>query len=313
MQLSIVTTLYQSGSFVSEFHEKISSVVAELLVEYEIIFVNDGSPDNSLDIALDIAATDSSVTVVDLARNFGHHKAILAGLSQACGERIFLLDIDLEEEPGWLLKFWEEMQSSDVDVVYGVQPVRQGGIVKKVTGRLFYQVFNLCSEVSIPSNLCTVRLMTREYVQALTELKDENLFLAGNAAWIGFKQKAIVVDKKSRKSTSTYSALAMLKLSWNAITSFSSYPLQLVFMLGLLISSFSGIFGLYIIITRLLMPGAVQVGFASIIVSIWFLSGLIILFVGLIGLYLAKIFTEVKGRPQYIVRRIYRSEKNDRS
>jgi putative glycosyltransferase len=297
--------MYNSSSFVEEFHERMTRAAASCTADYEIVLVNDGSPDDSLECALAIARKDSHVKVVDLSRNFGHHHAILAGLSQAEGERVFLIDIDLEEQPEWLHTFAAEQERSRADVVFGVQQARVGGMISRYLGGMFYKLFNALSETKIPENVCTVRILTRDYVQAVLSLKDRNLFLAGNFAWAGFDQRQVTVQKKWRGGRSNYTLKRTIRLFFDAVSSFSSYPLRVIFVTGLVISILSGLFGLEIAIRKILNPDAVLLGFSSVIVSIWFLGGLMIFFLGVIGLYLSKIFVEVKDRPQFIIRRIY--------
>ena len=304
MELSIVTTLYYSEGYIKEFYKRISESAAKITDDYEIIFVNDGSPDKSLQTAIEIHETDSHVKIVNLSRNFGHHKAILAGLSQAQGEYIFLIDIDLEEKPEWLKQFWEVLHDQKVDAVFGVQEKRTGDLYKRLTGTLFYKIFNLISEIKIPENACTVRLMSSSYVNALLSLKDQNLFLAGNVMWAGFSQIPIYVNK-SNKKTISYSPLKTLLLAWEAISSFSAYPLRIVLTIGLLISIASLIIGAVVFARKIIAPEAIQLGYSSIILSIWFLGGVTIFFIGIIGLYISKIFSEVKERPQYIIKKIY--------
>lgn len=238
MYLSIVTTLYYSAPYIPEFYQRVSTEAQKLTDDYEIVFVNDGSPDDSLDIAVKLHQEDGRIRVIDLSRNFGHHKAIMTGLSYARGKLIFLLDSDLEEEPELLSLFHEHYQSSDVDVVYGVQKVRKGNIFEKITGEIFYKFFNLISSYPVPANLITARLMTQRYVKALVDHKDKEIFLAGLWAITGFKQVPLVVKKHS-KGESSYNFLRKLSIAINSITSFSNKPLIFVFYLGGLISLIS--------------------------------------------------------------------------
>jgi putative glycosyltransferase len=305
VKLSIVTTLYKSQEFINEFYQRMVAEAGKCNRSFEIIFVDDGSPDGSKEMVKTLIEQDSRLMLVELSRNFGHHYALVAGLGQARGELVFLIDSDLEEQPEWLGLFWESMQSSNADVVFGVQTWRTGSFFKKYSGELFYKIFNLVSDTKIPKNLCTVRLMSRDYVQALLSLPDKSLFLAGNCAWAGFQQQPQMVQKKQIRRHSTYNITKMMGLVLNAITSFTSYPLNLVFFIGLTISTFSGIFGSIMIIEKLIYPERILLGYSSMMVSIWFLGGLIILFVGIIGLYLSKMFLELKGRPQYIIRKVY--------
>lgn len=308
MYLSIVTTLYCSAPYINEFYQRISIEAQELADDYEIVFVNDGSPDDSLDIAVKLHQEDERVRVIDLSRNFGHHKAIMTGLSYARGKLIFLLDSDLEEEPELLSLFHEHYQSSDVDVVYGVQKVRKGNVFEKIAGGVFYRFFNLISSYPIPPNLITARLMSQRYVKALVDHKDKEIFLAGLWAITGFKQVPLVVKKHS-KGESTYNFLRRLSIVINSITSFSNKPLIFIFYLGAVISLISAIAVIVLIIRRVFFNVLLS-GWPSLIVSIWFLGGLTIFSLGVIGIYIAKIFSETKQRPYTIVRNIYESSRN---
>lgn len=305
MYLSVVTTLYNSESLVDEFHRRASAAAAAISSDYEIIFVNDGSPDGSLDMAINLVEADEHVKVVEFSRNFGHHAAAYAAIESASGERIFLIDSDLEESPEWLLDFAKIMDKEGADLVYGVQNKRQGGIRQKTLG-FFYRIFNTLSETKIPRNVCTVRLMTKEYKEALLKLREKNLFLAGMFAWTGYHQLAMPVDKKPRKADeSSYTPLRMFRLLVDAITSFSAFPLYLAFFLGMVVSSIAGLFGAYMIVKKIFVPETVLAGYASLITSIFLVGGMIILFLGVIGIYLSKVFVEVKDRPNFVVKRRY--------
>jgi putative glycosyltransferase len=305
MDLSIVTTLYGTGPHVVEFYERAKAAAEATTPDHEIIFVNDGSPDDSLGEVLAIAKNDPAVVLIDLTRNFGHHAAILAGLTHARGRRIFLIDSDLEEQPEWLSDFSDRMDESGADVVYGVQESRQGGPFRRLSGFLFYKLFNALSTTKIPVNPCTVRLMDRAYVKALLDLPERNVFLAGSFAWLGFDQLAVPVHKQRSKS-SRYGVVRTVSLFLNALTSFTSYPLHVAFALGSLISAAAGLYGSFLIINKLVAPESVVSGFAALMVSIWFLGGLIILLIGLIGIYVSRVFVEVKERPVFVVRSVWK-------
>jgi len=305
MDLSIVTTLYKSAPFICEFYERAVAAAGRVVDDFEIVFVNDGSPDDSLTIAMSIADRDPRVKVIDLSRNFGHHHAVFAGLKEAAGKRVFLLDVDLEEQPEWLDQFWATLEETRSDVVYGIADQRHGSFFKQVSGKLFYKLFNVASEVPIPANVCTVRLMSRRYLGALLSFGESSLFMAGLFAWAGFCQIPLVVSKQRRRGASNYHLLRLTGLFIRAITSFSSYPLWIVFVLGVMLTALSFSAGAYLVVRKLLSPDTVFLGYASMMVSLWFLGGLIISFIGVIGLYLAEIFVEAKRRPQYIIRQTY--------
>ena len=303
-KLSIVTTMYQSESFIREFHERASLAARKLVADaYEIIIVNDGSFDGSLAIAKELAEQDAHVVVVDLSRNFGHHRAMMTGLSFSSGEQVFLIDSDLEESPEWLLTFDEVYANEDVDVVYGVQGNRRGGWFERVTGHLFYRLFRSATGVAQPENIVTSRLMSRRYVDALLKHQERELNIGGLWVITGFGQRQIEVEKL-RLHPTTYSISAKFGHFINAITSFSSLPLVVVFYAGLMITM-SALGYVTLLVVRHFSYGGAPDGYTSLIASIWFFSGLTILFLGIQGIYVAKIFSEVKQRPYTIVRAVY--------
>ncbi|WP_077605784.1 glycosyltransferase family 2 protein [Salinivibrio kushneri] len=212
MKLSIVATLYQSAPYIREFYQRARKVAYELVEDnYEIVLVNDGSPDNSLDLAIELAEMDHHVIVVDLSRNFGHHKAMMAGLSYAKGEQIFLIDSDLEEEPEWLLTFSAKMDQESCDVVYGAQISRKGNRLERWSGQWFYRLFKRLTGLALPDNVVTARLMTRRYVSALTQHQEREVFMAGLWYITGFKQSPITVRKHDNSET-TYTLRRKLSL-----------------------------------------------------------------------------------------------------
>jgi len=306
MRLSVVSTLYKSKPFLSKFLEEIIKAIQELnIVEYELVFVNDGSPDNSFKFLLDQKKNIPQIKLIDLSRNFGHHYAIQAGLCHAEGEYIFLIDNDLEVSPLVLIDFFNTMQlNSECDVVYGYQDKRKGKFIESYIGSLFYKVFNFFSETKISENILTERLMTRQYVADILKLHDKNLFLAGLMNWIGYNQIGLAVTKTTREGNSTYTVWKRINLMIEAITSFSAYPLKMLFYFGLIITFFSFLFGAYFLSVKLFYPELVLSGFTSVITVLTFSTGLIILSIGTIGIYLEKVFNQVKNRPTFIVKRI---------
>lgn len=306
MKLSIVATLYQSAPYITEFHRRVSAAAKQLVGEnYEIILVNDGSPDNSLDLAVQLTENDGHVVVVDLSRNFGHHKAMMTGLVTAKGQRVFLIDSDLEEDPEWLLSFAKQMDAEASDVVYGVQAKRKGGVLEQVTGKIFYQSFRLLTGISQPNNIVTARLMSRRYVDALLLHQERELNIGGLWIITGFKQCQQIV-RKHFSSPTTYSFSRKFSHFVNAVTSFSSLPLVFTFYSGLFISISALGFIIYLM-SRYFLIASPPDGYTSIIASIWLFSGLIIFFIGVQGIYISKVFSEVKQRPYTIIRHVYGS------
>lgn len=304
MKLSIVATLYKSSLYVNEFYARISTEARKLTDDYEIIFVDDGSPDDSLHKAVELHRQDPKVVVIELSRNFGHHKAIMTGLAHTKGEFIFLIDSDLEEEPEFLSKFWEKMQNSnDVDVVYGVQETRKGNWFEQWSGKLFYMIYNFLSNIKVPKNLITARLFTEKAVKMIIAYQERELCLGCIFHDIGLTQVEVKIKKYSH-SASTYTLRRKISLMINSIVSFSNKPLWYVFALGLLITSISGIIILKLLFSKLFQDVTIN-GWTSVMISIWFFGGLIILVLGIIGIYLSKIFIEVKQRPYTMIKNIY--------
>jgi putative glycosyltransferase len=303
MNLSIVATLYQSAAFLREFYTRSCAAAAKITSDFEIVLVNDGSPDNSLEIARALLQENPRVRVVDLSRNFGHHKAMMTGLIHSKGDLVFLLDSDLEEEPELLSQFFEVLEASGADVVYGVQEKRKGKLFERVSGSAYFKVFNAFSAYPIPVNHLTARLMTRRYVDALVRYQESEFVMSSLWALTGFKQVPISV-RKHLKSTSSYGLRKKIAHLVNAITSSSNKPLVVIFYLGCLILLASSIAAMDLVYRKVAF-GILLEGWSSLIVSLWLLGGITIFCLGVIGIYLAKIFNEVKRRPYTIVRRIY--------
>jgi putative glycosyltransferase len=302
MKLSIVTTLYRSAPFIEEFHRRATEAALRITDDFEIVMVDDGSPDNSLDIACSLASKDTRVRVVELSRNFGHHKAMMTGLDHARGELCFLIDSDLEEDPAVLADFHERLRP-DVDVVYGYQRQRAGGLVQRVTGRIVYRLFDLLLPYKIPLNAMTVRLMRRQYVDALCMHREQQTVIGGLWVISGFRQIGVPLIKQVRIGP-TYSTWRRWITLIDSITSFSEVPLVGIFYLGIFISALSGLVGLELLLQRFVFERALE-GWVSVMLSVWFLGGVMIFCIGIIGIYVSKIFIETKGRPYTIVRGIH--------
>ncbi|MCY7375350.1 MAG: glycosyltransferase family 2 protein [Pyrinomonadaceae bacterium] len=306
MLLSIVTTLYYSSPYIEEFYQRTKKGLEEISADYEIIFVNDGSPDDSLEVVVALHEQDKRIKIIDLSRNFGHHKAIMTGLAHARGDLVFLIDSDLEEEPELLTLFYEEFGKANADVIYGVQKKRKGEWFEQFSGKIYYFMFNLLTGYKAEANVLTARLMTRNYVQALIEHKEQEFDIMGLWSLTGFKQSAVVVNKNF-KGTSAYNIRRKISLFINTVTAFSSRPLLGMFLLGLIIFGFSG--GLFFLMFFIHLFIDEIEGWKLAAASVWTLGGLIIICLGTIGIYISKIYIETKRRPYTIIRKIYESEK----
>ncbi|ESU19803.1 Glycosyl transferase, group 2 family protein [Flavobacterium enshiense DK69] len=307
MKISVVSTLYKSKVFLEQFLIEIGKALSAIECnDFELLFVNDGSPDDSVEYLLGRKKDIPQIKIIDLSRNFGHHYAIQAGLQYANGDYIFLIDNDLETSPEILVEFYNEIKGNQsLDVVYGFQESRKGDFLERNSGSLFWILINKLSDTKIPHNILTERLMTHQYVKELLRLQDANLFIGGMMYWVGFNQKGIPVKKGARDGASTYTFKRRAKLMLQAITSFSGKPLEWLFYFGLSISFFSFLFIIYLVIQKLIYQDQVQLGWTSIIAINVLILGVISTFLGIIGIYIYKIFKQVQGRPNAIVKRIY--------
>lgn len=302
MKLSVVTTLYKSAPYIEEFARRVCMEAEKITDDYEIIMIDDGSPDNSLEVALNIQKSNPHLHIIELSRNFGHHKAMMTGLDHANGEFVFLIDVDLEEPPELMTCFYEEMQKGRWDVVYGVQKERKGDIAKRIGGRLGWWLIQTMVPVQIPRNQTTVRLMKKQYVRELVRHKEHMTAIGGLWIITGFQQTGLLFDKICL-GNSSYSFLKRLRVLLDSVTSFSERPLYGVFFLGLGIFIMSSIVALYLISRKI--SGTILDGWVSVMVSVWGLGGLTLLCIGLVGLYVSRIFIETKNRPYTIVRRVH--------
>ena len=304
MKLSAVTTLFHSYPFIEEFYQRITAEIKKITDDYEIIFVNDGSPDNSTEVVLQLQESDASVILIELSKNFGHHKAMMTGLRFAEGDYIFMIDSDLEEDPELLSAFWQQLQDSkDTDVVYAVQKKRKGSWFEKVSGKLYYTLFSTLSTTKYPVNTLTARIMSRRYLEALKGFEEKEADLWGLFVLTGFKEERIMVNKK-HKGKSTYTLRRKIGVTIDTITTLTHRPLYLIIVVGLIvtIASIVNAFVLAIIYFRTGDVSSQKI----IIGSIWLMGGFILTALGIISIYLSKMFLEVKNRPLSIIRKIYR-------
>ena len=302
MYLSIVTTSFNSSKTIAKFFEEINNVVLKLNIsEYEIIIVDDGSKDETVEILKKIKKDLNNIRIISLSKNYGHHKALMTGLNEANGQYILIIDSDLEEDPLNLERFFNEIEN--FDFVYGIQEKRSAGLITNFFGNIFYRFFNFISSAKIPENLTTMTLMTKKVKEELAQFKEKEIFFHGILHTIGFTKKGILISKTFKGKTE-YTFSKKLNLFFDAITSFSGLPLKIFFYSGLIISSLSALYALYLIFGyvtfKILVPG-----FTTLAVLILFFGGVIILGIGILGIYIQKIFLEVKNRPRVTIKKRY--------
>ncbi|KUI15635.1 glycosyl transferase [Mycobacterium lehmannii] len=305
MKLSIVTTLYQSSRYLEEFYRRITEAASTITDNYELILVNDGSPDDSLEAAKKLLSRDRRIVIVELSRNFGHHRAMMTGLEHTKGDFVFLIDVDLEEDPENLVIFWNYLRTHpEADVVIGeIQTKKQGGLTRRLASSWFYDLFNSLSYVKISNKELVSRLMRRAYVDTLVAYQERELFIPGIWVHAGYNQHYVPAEK-TFDGHSTYTLRRKLTMVVEAITSFSAKPLLMVFYTGVMFVVSACLIILYLIISKILFGYSV-VGWASLVAILFFIGGMIIFSLGIVGIYTAKIYTEVKQRPKSIVKNVY--------
>lgn len=302
MKLSIVTTLYKSSVYINEFYSRISQEVTKITDNYEIIFVDDGSPDDSLSKVIKIGEKDHHVKVIELSRNFGHHEAIIAGLNYSTGDYIYLLDVDLEDKPEWLSIFYNHLITNNCDVVYGKQKKRSGNYFRKFFGNLWYKIIKNILKVEHDENVCTARIMTRNYVNQLNKFEEKFFVLTGIFYQTGFKQEPFLIEKKFR-NISNYDFLKKISITLKFIVGNSNIPLFFIAFLNLITSILSMFISFFIFVRSLYIDGLLP-GWSSIVFLISLFYFLISLSISTISLYLVSINQETKKRPRYIVKSI---------
>ncbi|MHB8704220.1 MAG: glycosyltransferase family 2 protein [Candidatus Tyrphobacter sp.] len=310
--LSVVVPLYNEEGNVAPLFERIEAIMTRLpqAPSYEIVAVNDGSSDSTLDRIRDELRRRSGVVLVSLSRNFGHQLAATAGIDTATGDAVILMDGDLQDPPELIEAFvakWRE----GYDVVYAIRRSRKGESLFKVfTARLFYRIVRRLTKVDIPVDAGDFRLMSRRVVDALRSFRERHRFLRGMVSWVGYKQIGVPYDRDERHSgTTKYPLAKMLRFAVDGITSFSDAPLRLTSYLGFCSSVVAFVYAIYVIVSKLLNvnPLGYTPGWASTIVAVLFLGGVQLIGIGILGEYLGRVYDEVKGRPIYLISEIERS------
>ena len=302
-KVSVVIPMYYEEEVANECYNKVSSILKNLEnYDYEIIFVNDGSKDRTLEILEDVAKKDEKTKVISFSRNFGHQAAVTAGLKEVTGDAIVIIDADLQDPPELIpdmLKFWEQGN----EVIYGKRKTRKGeSHFKLFTAKMFYKTLNALSDVEIPKDTGDFRLVDRKVVDVVNSLPEHNKFLRGLFSWVGFKQIPYEYERQERFAGKTkYPLKKMLKLASDGIISFSNKPIKLVGALGMFSIVISILLLVYAIISYIFKLNNLSAGWTSIIVAITFFAGVQLLSLWVISEYIGRIYDEAKGRPQYII------------
>jgi len=303
--LSVVIPCYNEESGVDALFARLLPVLDALAVPYEVVCVNDGSRDSTLERLVAAARRIPALKVVDLSRNFGKERALSAGLAHATGEVVVPMDADLQHPPeaiAAMIAKWRE----GYEVVYAVRNARTGqGLADKLFAKAFYWVFDNLSEVPLPREVGDFRLMDRKVVDAVNRMPERSRFMKGIFAWVGFRQTGVTYVQAERTvGTTKFGFLRLLRFAFDGLTSFSNFPLRIWGVIGAAISSLAFVY-IVVRIIRTLIWGIDVPGYESILVSVLFLGGMQLLTLGILGDYLGRVFDEVKGRPLYIVREVY--------
>lgn len=300
--ISVVIPAYNEEKNLPLMRESLEKIFEKLSYEYEIIFVNDGSTDGSLDVLKKMARKDSRIKILDFSRNFGKEVAISAGCHAAGGDAIITMDADLQHPPRLIKKFlalWE----NGAEVVYTVRKENSGArMFKKISSRLFYWIFNKISDMKSESGTTDFRLMDRKVIEVFRTFPERERMFRGLIDWMGFHRVKVEFTASQRVNGSpAYSYSKLFRLAMNSFTSFSLFPLRVAGYLGVCISSVSGLVLFFMLFSKLWDPGLFT-PVAILAISNVFLVGIVLISLGLIALYIARIHTEVSGRPLYIVR-----------
>jgi glycosyltransferase involved in cell wall biosynthesis len=315
MKYSIVVPIYFDGYLARDLCDEIDAVMKEYLHkdfikdDVELIFINDGSTNDSLSLLEKILGDFLFVKVIDLSRNFGQHSAIACGLHYAKGEVVIRMNVDMQDHPIFIPKLLNYLHANDVDLVIGQYDKRQSRLIDKITSNIYFWVFRLLTGFDVPKNSSPLRAMSRRYVDAYNKLTEQTRFPQGLDAWLGFNHGRVPIEHRERKDKkSSYTFSKRLSLAFNGILYFSDRPIKFVAEIGIVFSLLGLLLGTLIVVSKILgieyMPGYASIASIGLIAL-----GLQLFCIGLVGLYIAKIFVEVKKRPLYVVKEIYENNK----
>lgn len=309
--LSAVVPVFCEEESIVEMYRRLKQVLTGLEpdLDHEIVFVDDGSSDATYALLREIALTDSHVHVVRFSRNFGHQIAMTAGLDFASGDAVVVIDADLQDPPEVIPAFIDKWREG-FKVVYGQRRRRNGeGWFKRATASLFYRGLQRLSDTELPLDSGDFRLLDRQVVDALAQLREAGRYMRGMISWVGFSQCAVLYDRDPRFAGSTkYPLKKMLHFATDGITSFSSKPLILSAQFGFIVTSVALLGALWVLVGRVVSPGSTTPGWTSVLLIVLFLGGVQLISVGVLGAYVARVFMESKHRPLYVVSEVLESE-----
>ena len=306
MELSVIIPVFNESQNIFPLVERLKPILEEITQEYEIIFVNDGSKDDTLFKIKSLAQTESRIKYIDFTRNFGHQIAVTAGIDVTKGDKIVIIDADLQDPPELIKPMYDKIKEG-FEVVYAKRKARKGeSFFKKITAKLFYRILNKWSNVDIPLDTGDFRIMTHHIVKVLRQMPEQHKFLRAQISWIGYNQTFIEYERDSRlHGESKYPLTKMMKFALDGITSFSTVPLKFASWLGFTVSFTAFLFIFWVSFVRLIgykFGLTYQPGWASEMVAILFLGGIQLLGIGVLGEYIGRINENIKNRPLYLVK-----------
>lgn len=314
-KISFVLPVYNEKEGIEMFFRELTKNVSGFKTssyDYEFVFINDGSSDGTDLLLKKIVNQDSRVTVLEFSRNFGHQIAISAGMHHASGDAVVIMDVDLQDPPHVCLDLIGEWEKGK-EVVFARRRTRKDSFFKKFTARMFYRLLNTVSDIKIPQDTGDFRLLDRKAVEAIKQYTERNRFMRGISAHIGFRQGEVLFDRDERKLGVThYPFKKMLKFSIDAIMGFSSTPLRLISKIGFVVSGLSLLGILYAIFVKIFYPAITVSGWAFVVVAIFFMGGVQLIMLGIIGGYIARIYSESQNRPLYIISAIHKAENRNK-
>ena len=299
--ISIVVPVYKAEDCLDELYRRLKEALKTISDDFEIVLVEDGSNDRSWDVISRLSRSDKRVKGICLSRNFGQHYAITAGLDHCDGDWIVVMDCDLQDQPEEIPRLYKKAKEG-YDVVLAVRKDRQDGFIKRVTSFFFYKFLSYLSDIDYDPRVGNFRIISRRVRQNLLQIRERLRFFGGMVKWVGFSTSSIEVQHAPRfKGKTTYNLKKLLALTMDIIIAYSDKPLRITVFFGFLMAFFSFLMGCHILF-RAFMYGSPVAGWSSLIVSLYFIGGIIILILGIIGIYLGKTFDETKKRPLYIIK-----------
>ena len=301
MDISVIIPVYNEEKNIQNLYDRLSGVMRNLNVTYELIFVNDGSNDASIGLIKVLSKKHTEVKYISFSRNFGHQIAVTAGLDKTVGDAVVIIDADLQDPPELIIEMYQK-RSEGFDVIYAKRKNRQGeGFLKLWTAKMFYRILSKMTAISIPVDTGDFRMIDKKIVEVLREMPEKNKYLRGQISWVGFNQTFVEYDRQERHAGETgYTYRKMLHFAFDGITAFSDVPLKIVTYFGFMVSIIAFFVAIYALFSKFIWEDSVP-GWTSLMIAILFIGGIQMIAIGIIGEYLSRMNHNIRNRPLYIV------------